>query len=146
MYTYRSCRFCTPCCSLGPFYQECAVHSTPSFLCRALQNWPLAAPLGCRLSALGVDHAVRGVPCAAVLGFLPRNSKFVILPECRTLHFVLVENLTVPSLTCCPQDYPVVLWRLPHRDISRNSTRACTARSFRVQVWNIGDSDTTPCA
>ena len=87
-------------------------HSVWSVLCTVLRHYfrirSLAASLGCRLSALGVDHAVRGVLCAAVLGFLPRNSKFVIFPKPLTLHFVLLENLTVPSLTCCPQHYPVV--------------------------------------
>ena len=95
-------------------------HHVLFVLCTVLRHYcaghfkirALAAPLGCKLSALGVDQAVQGVLCTAVLGFLARNSKFVILPKPLTLHFMLLENLTVPSLTCCPQQYHVVLWRL----------------------------------
>ena len=91
-------------------------HSVWSVLCTVFRHYfkirSLAASLGCRLSALGVDHAAQGVLFAAVLGFLSRNSKFVIFPKPLTLHFVLLEKLTFRSLTCCPQHYPVVLWRL----------------------------------
>ena len=67
------------------------------------------------------------------LVFLLTILKFVILPKSFALYFVLLEKLTVPSLTCCRQHYHIGLWRLSHRDIVKKGKRgACRQKAATV--------------
>ena len=66
-----------------------------------------AAALGCALSALGVDHPVWSVLCAAVRGFPVLVPNIGISLNTLARYFELLEKLIVPSLTCYLQHYRV---------------------------------------